>query len=196
MESALPVREDASADYEVPVSSRQPSPVEDPTGDAISSVHVKEGGCSTTTKAPSESVDKKLDLFTEDDYVNPALFRKESDNGGKTTAADSSIYESMTADNPYAKVKRPVARGADVSEGNSEDLHARLNAVETRVKANDELHRTFTVDNQYVLIRPQMGRRNASEPVLDAEDPYSNLADLYVDTTPSAMAPPANTEQR
>lgn len=184
METALAVR-DSDGVYDVPVTSRQPSPVGDPTSLVQNNSNIIEH--------PDFSVQgDKTGLFAEDDYVNPALFREEAANNA-TNAADTSIYESMTVgdQHPYAKVKSPAAKGAGASGGNAEGLYDKpldaLLASGNRVLAksglpNSELQRTFTADNQYVLVRPQTGpgRRNASsQPTLDIDDdPYSNLSEL------------------
>ena len=205
METALSTVEgsDSTEVYEVPICSRQPSPV----GDTASQL-LQEGdsctakGVSDASAGQSEKTD--ISLFIEDDYVNPALFRKEAEGGLVTRASpvDASIYESMVTADPnqgYKVKQKQRANGkAETSGEKAEGARPLLPFDDAGLVAvNSELRRTYTADNQYVAVRPQIARRNASQPDLDIEDPYSNLSDLYFgigagnegSLLPSARAP-------
>lgn len=194
METALPNVEegpDSTGVYEVPVRSRQSSPIRDTT-----SLLPQEAEDSTVKGPPEASagLSDKIDVLIEDDYVNPALFRKEAESRRDASApVDASIYESMVAgmvgldpDQGYTKVKRRAEEEAETSGEKAEELYARpfntstLPPFHHMVAVNSELHRTYTADNQYVPVRSQIGRRNASQPDLDIENPYSKLSDLHV----------------
>lgn len=206
MESALPRIEANSAGvYEVPIPSRPSSP----TGEAALLLP-PQGESSNNQNTPEASAVNKTDTFIEDDYVNPALFRKDAESQLAAAAQpDASIYESMVvSDHGYAKVKNPTTPSGDTSEDKAEGLYDRprdalqsfgnkvnnddppadkaeglydrpRDALQNKVN-NSDLRRTYTADNQYVQVRPQTGRRNASQPILDVEDPYATLSDLYV----------------